>query len=93
MFKVLRIIDGDTFVISPNWQWNSETGDRVRPLGYDTPEEGDPGFNNATKKLEELLLHKKVELKNPVDISYGRLLCDVYLNGVNIATYFSQYAR
>ena len=38
-FKVVEIIDGDTFIVSPGWKWNNEIGARIRPTGYDTPGE------------------------------------------------------
>ncbi len=91
-FNVTRIIDGDTFVVSPNWEWNGYKGNRVRPIGWDAPEIGTPGYYEATCKLESLILLKNVELKNVIKLSYDRLLCTVYLNGVNIADYFKQYS-
>jgi len=90
-FKVVEIIDGDTFIISPGWKWNNEIGARIRPTGYDTPEKGEPQFQETKEKLEQLLLNKEVELKNPVKLSYGRLLCDIYLNGRNLKTFFPKY--
>ena len=91
MFYVKSITDGDSFKVSPNWTWNSQTGDAVRANGYNTPEIGEPGYEEAKRKLEKLILHKNVELKNPIKLTYGRLLCDVYLNGTNVADYFKQY--
>lgn len=90
-FKVIRVIDGDTFGVSPNWKWNEQTGSIIRANGYDTPEEGQPGYQTAKEKLENLILNKEVELKNPIRITYGRLLCDVYYNGKNLADYFCEY--
>ena len=90
-FKVISVTDGDTFQVSPNWEWKGQTGNIVRPLGYDTPEIGQPGYQAAKDKLTKLIDGKEVELRNAVKITYGRLLCDVYLNNVNIATYFPEY--
>ena len=78
-FKVTSIIDGDTFKVSPKWTWNGQEGDTVRANGYNTPEQGQPGYQAAKEKLERLILGKYVELKNSIKISYGRLLCDVYI--------------
>jgi endonuclease YncB( thermonuclease family) len=50
-FKVIEVTDGDTFVVSPNWEWNGESGNAVRPVGYNAPEQGDPGFDEAKEKL------------------------------------------
>lgn len=90
-FKVTRVIDGDTFEVSPRWNWNNQTGDTVRANGYDAPERGQPGYQEAKEKLERLILNKSVELKNPIKITYGRLLCDVYIGGRNLADFFPEY--
>jgi len=90
-FTVINVIDGDTFEVSPNWEWNNQTGSIVRISGYDTPEEGESGYKTAKEKLIKLILNKEVELKNTVRITYSRLLCDVYYNGKNIINYFPEY--
>jgi len=90
-FRVTEIVDGDTFKISPNWKWNEQEGDTVRPNGYDTPEKGEPGYQAAKEKLERLILGKEVELKNTIGITYRRLLCDVYVGGRNLADFFPKY--
>ncbi len=88
---VSRIIDGDTFQVTPNWKWGFKYGDRVRPTGYNTPERGQPGFESATLKLKKLILGQKVRLWNPVKLSYGRLLCQVYFQGRELSTFFPEY--
>jgi endonuclease YncB( thermonuclease family) len=82
--KVIAIIDGNTFQISPGWKFKEEEGHRVRIANYNTPEKGQPGYSEARTKLSSLILYENVELKNPVNLSYGRLVCDVYLNGTDI---------
>lgn len=83
-YLVTAVIDGDTIEVSPHWSWNNETGNRVRIANLDAPEMDDEGGPQAKQKLLNLLLRKSVELKNPVTLSYGRLVCDVYLAGVDI---------
>ncbi|MEW5799663.1 MAG: thermonuclease family protein [Bacteroidota bacterium] len=90
-FKVTKVIDGDTFEVSPNWKWNNEEGNVVRPNGYDAPEEGQAGYQAAKEKLTKLILGKDVELKNPIKLTYGRLLCDVFVSGKNLADFFPEY--
>lgn len=90
-FKVTKVIDGDTIEVSPNWKWNDQEGNVVRANGYNTPEQGQPGYQAAKDKLTNLILGKEVELKNAIRITYGRLLCDVYYNGKNLADYFPEY--
>jgi len=91
--NVTSIVDGDTFAVSPRWTWNSLSGDRVRPTGCDTPELGQPGYVEATQKLRTLLLGKTIELQKAYRVDRGRLVCDVYLNGRNLADYFPEYER
>lgn len=87
-FKVTKIIDGDTFEVSPNWKWDGQEGNVVRPRGYDAPELGHLGYQVAKDRLVNLILNKEVELKNPVKLTYDRLLCDVYYQGRKLAEYF-----
>ena len=49
-FKVVNIIDSDTFEVMPPWKWGDRSGIRVRPTGYNIPEEGQPGYQNAKDK-------------------------------------------
>ena len=90
-FKVTSIIDGDTFDVSPQWRWNGSEGNRVRPTGYDAPEMGTPGGQTAKDKLARLILGQQVELGSAYKIDHGRLVCDVYFKGKNLASYFPEY--
>ncbi len=90
-FTVTEIIDGDTFVVSPTWTWNNQSGDRVRPAGYDAPEVGAPGAAAATARLSQLILNRQVELREAHRIDRGRLVCEVFYNGRNLKDYFPAY--
>lgn len=90
-FEVTKVTDGDTFEVNPNWKWDNQEGDIVRANGYNTPEEGESGYEAAKDKLKRLILGKEVELKKAIKITYGRLLCDIYYNGQNLADYFPEY--
>lgn len=75
---VTRVIDGDTFEI--------EGGDRVRLLGINTPERGQPLYGNAT-----YFLKNKIEGKNITMMAdavktdkYGRRLRYVFIGGIFI---------
>ncbi len=89
-FTVASIIDGDTFEVSPCWQWQGQTGNRVRPAGYDAPEIGQVGGALATLKLSQLILHKQVELGTAYRVDRGRLVCEVFFQGRNLVDYFRQ---
>lgn len=90
-FKVTNVIDGDTFDVSPQWKWNGQNGSRIRPTGYDAPELQAYGGQAAKDKLTRLVLEKSVELRAAHRIDRGRLVCDVYFGGNNLADYFPEY--
>ena len=75
-FTVVRVIDGDTCVL--------QNGERVRYLGINAPESGDPQFNDATQANHNLVVGKEVqlELQDPSRDIQGRLLAYVFLDGV-----------
>jgi len=74
---VLRVIDGDTLEIPG--------GDRVRLLGIDAPERGDPFFDQAVGMLKELTASRPLnfEMCEDRDI-YGRYLATVVSEDVNV---------
>jgi len=78
--KVVRVVDGDTFII--------ETGERVRVIGINAPEMKTEYGEPAKEHLLGLIDGKTVELEADhisadKDI-YGRLLRYVYLDGTDI---------
>lgn len=76
---VTKVIDGDTFLI--------EGGYSVRILGIDADEKGYPCYERAKKRLEELILGKKIRLekgKENID-KYCRYLRYPIIEGKNIA--------
>ena len=91
VFLVHNVVDGDTFDVSPQWQWNGTSGCRVRPAGYDAPELNAPGGPAAKNRLSKLILNKEVELRKDHKVDRGRLVCEVYYNGRNLADYFPEY--
>ncbi len=90
-FSVVEIIDGDTFEVSPLWQWSGQTGSHVRPTGYDAPEMNTLGGQAAKNRLRNLILGEKVILGSAYRIDRGRLVCDTYFKGRNLADYFPKY--
>ncbi len=91
VFTVTAIIDGDTFEVTPRWKWNGDTGTRVRPTGYDATELHAYGGQAAKNKLSNLILGEEVDLRTAHKIDRGRLVCDVYYQGRNLADYFPEY--
>lgn len=85
---VTRVIDGDTIELN--------TSEKVRLLGINTPERGEPFYEEAKERMEKLVLGRKVYMesgKETVD-RYGRLLRYIYLedNMVNLKMIEEGYA-
>jgi len=74
---VSKVIDGDTVIVN---------GESVRLLGMDTDERGYPCYNEAKKRIEELILDKEVILEKDAEDrdQYGRILRYIFLDGKNI---------
>lgn len=84
-YPVLRVVDGDTFVINYNG-----TEEKVRLIGIDTPESVHPDAERnsaagitASDYTKSLLEGKSVTLEFDVQErdTYGRLLAYVYVDG------------
>ena len=90
-FRVTKIIDGDTFEVSPRWEWDGEDGDRIRPTKYNAPELNALAGALARQKLTKLILGETVELSGAVTRDRGRLVCDVFVRGQHLADYFPEY--
>jgi len=89
-FTVVSVVDGDTFDVSPQWQWKGQTGSRVRAAGYDTPELVTLAGQVAKDKLQKLILGKRVELGSAYRVDRGRLVGETYYLGRNLADYFPE---
>ncbi len=74
--KVIRILDGDTIEI--------EGGERVRYLGINAPESGQPFSTEATRENERLVAGRTVSLEFDVQTQdrYQRLLAYVWVGDV-----------
>ncbi len=93
-FVVSEVVDGDTFKVREGWNWDGKNGEIVRPAGYNTPEKGEPGYEEAKLKLSNLILNEKIEIQNVQTIDdWGRLIADVSYNGKNLADYFPEYKK
>lgn len=66
--RVAYVIDGDTVELA--------TGERVRLIGIDAPEFGEPYFYESREKLAEFVLDKEIQMERDVADrdQYGRLL-------------------
>lgn len=86
---VSNVIDGDTVKL--------QNGEKVRLLGINTPEMGQPYYEEATNRLKELIEGKTVRLEKDVEDKdqYGRLLRHIYINDtfVNLEMVREGYAN
>lgn len=89
--KVIKVYDGDTITIASKiYPGSLIYRFPVRLNGIDSPEI--KGKNELEKKLakksrdalHELIFGKIVEVRNISNEKYGRLLCDVYLDGIHV---------
>ena len=67
-FFVKYVTDGDTFKVDPAWVFKNKSDDIVRPTGYDTPEKGESGYEEAKQKLTDLILNKTLDIKDYIII-------------------------
>ena len=72
----LRVVDGDTFRL-----W----GERIRIVGIDAPERGQPGAGRATARLGVLLRGGPLTIVRRGRDVHCRTLAAVYVNGWSVA--------
>jgi len=86
---VSKVIDGDTIKL--------QNGERVRLLGINTPEKGQPYYEEATNRLKELIEGKTITLEKDIEDKdqYGRLLRHIYIDDtfVNLEMVREGYAN
>lgn len=71
-----RAIDGDTFYLG---------GVRYRVQGIDTPEKGQPGYESAKRRLQQLLDSGAVTVERKAVDKYGRTVAIVRVHGQDVA--------
>ncbi len=90
-FEVTKILDGNTFEVTPFWEWQDENGNRVQATGYEPPAAGEPGYEAMQNSLMELLFGERVALTDPEAIKDDALVCTLQVNGQNLAEHFPGY--
>lgn len=86
LFKVTRVLDGDTIIVSQSTEKTT-----IRLVGIDAPETsktkhepGQPFSQTSTKHLAGLILNRSADVKPYGKDRYGRVLGEVFLDGKNI---------
>jgi micrococcal nuclease len=72
--KVVRVIDGDTVIVSSSWRQT-----KIRLDSIDCPEDGQPWGNIATSGLIKLIGGKKVRIQVYGNDHYGREIATIYV--------------
>ena len=89
---VIKVYDGDTITIAAKLPYDESPLYRfpVRLLGIDSPEMKSKNQKEraeahvSQEALSNLILHKRVTLKNMGTEKYGRILADVYLDDLHL---------
>ncbi len=68
--KVTKIIDGDTFM-------TDKRKNPIRLADVDTPEQRQPGYQNAKKELDTLISGQEVSIDTVARDKYGRSIAKV----------------
>lgn len=79
--EVNRVIDGDSVVLTVDLGNKIKWTDSFRLFGIDTPERGQPGYQEATRRITEMLAHGLSRIETFKPDKYGRWLVDLYVNG------------
>jgi len=77
--EIVAVIDGDTMRL--------KGGDKLRLANIDTPEQGEPYYEEATRHLERLVVNKRarVQLAAQTRDKYGRLLGSVFVDSMSVS--------
>ncbi len=75
--KVTKITDGDSFL-------TDKRKNPVRLANVDTPEKRQPGYQNAKKYLEKLILNKEVSIETVARDKYRRSVAKVKIGNKSV---------
>ena len=88
--NVLEVYDGDSITLSISVGFNIYLKEKCRLIGIDCPEirtknlqEKELGYK-ARDYLRDLLLDKTVEIETTKEGKFGRYLCNLYYEDINI---------
>ena len=75
--KVIKVIDGDTFV-------TDKRKNPVRLANVDTPEKRQPGYQEAKKELQNLILNEEVSIDTIARDKYRRAVAKVKIGSRSV---------
>jgi len=75
--KVIKVIDGDTFL-------TDKRKNPVRLADVDTPEKRQPGYQDAKKELEKLILNQEISIDPVARDKYSRSVANVKVGNKSV---------
>jgi micrococcal nuclease len=78
MAKILRVIDGDTVEAEVDLGFRIYSRHQIRLNGINTPERGQPKWEEAKRYLENAVLNIDVQLDTFKGDKYGRWLANIF---------------
>lgn len=85
--RVLRWVDGDTVKMEVDLGFHVKITETFRLLGVDTPERGEPNYNEAKSMAESLApVGSLVYVRTHKQDKYGRWLVDIPLVATGLAS-------
>lgn len=82
--EIYRVVDGDTVDAMVDLGFKIYTKQRIRLARIDTPERGQPGYDEATDRLSELVLNKRVRLVTTRASKWGYFLGELYVDDASV---------
>lgn len=76
--KCVNVVDGDTLDIEVDMGFNNKTKQRFRLAGVDTPERGQPGWQEAKDFVAEFVKDRRLVIVSEKVDKYGRYLATVF---------------
>ena len=84
--KVIKIIDGDTFM-------TDKRKNPIRLADVDTPEKRQPGYQDAKKELQNLILGQEVSIDTVARDKYSRSVANVKLGPKSVNKAMKKYQK
>lgn len=82
---VYNVVDGDTIDAEIDLGFKIKVCQRLRLARVDTPEKGQPGFEEAKEFVKKLVLSKDVTVSTQKVSKWGYYLADVEIEGLSLS--------
>lgn len=83
--KIVNVVDGDTVDAVVDLGFKIQTAQRLRLNGIDTPERGQPGFEEAKSFVTSAINGKNVVIRTHKVSKWGYYLIDISVDGRDLA--------